>query len=77
MGGEFHAFRSEPVDVGCFEFLLAVAGEITVTEIVGQNVDDVWFFGTGRCDHAADKYDASTQKTFHESRFPMTNGVYQ
>jgi hypothetical protein len=31
------------IQMGCLEFILAVATQVTVTEVVGQNVYDVRF----------------------------------
>jgi len=45
VGGEENAFLGEAVDVGRLVFLLAVAGEVTETEVVGEEVDDVGLRG--------------------------------
>jgi|694.fasta_scaffold131647_6 hypothetical protein len=41
MAGEADAVGGELVDVGCAEIFLTVAGDIAVTEVVGDDVDDV------------------------------------
>ncbi len=42
MLGELDSLGRESVDVGCPEFLLSVTGEIPVTCIIKQDVDDVF-----------------------------------
>ena len=43
MAGEANAVGGELVDVGCAEIFLTVAGDITVAEVVGDDIDDVGF----------------------------------
>ena len=46
--GEHHPPLGEAVDIGRDEFGLAVAAQVAVSQIVGQNVDDVRFSRPGR-----------------------------
>jgi len=39
--GETEPLLGEAIDAGSLELLLSVAAEITDTEVVGENVDDV------------------------------------
>ena len=48
MAGEAHAVGGELVDVGSAEMFLAVAGDVAVTEVVGDDVDDVGFLSEER-----------------------------
>lgn len=41
MLGEADSLGSHAVEVGCFDDLLTVASEVTVAEIIGENIDDV------------------------------------
>ncbi len=43
MLGELHSFGCQLVDVGRFDFLLPVAADFGVAEVVGEEIDDVWF----------------------------------
>jgi hypothetical protein len=43
MASETDAVGGELVDVGCTEIFLTVAGDIAVTEVVGNDIDDVGF----------------------------------
>jgi len=40
--GELETFVGKAVDVGSFEFCISEAGKVTVAEIIGKDVDDVW-----------------------------------
>lgn len=42
---EQHPLGGQPVYVGGVDFGLAVAAEISVSEVVGQNIDDIQVFG--------------------------------
>ena len=44
-------FRRHAIEIGCLEFWMPVTGEITVTEIVGKDDDDVGSpgFSPGKC----------------------------
>ena len=46
--GESHPFRGHPVEVGRADAGMAVAAEIAIAEVVGEDDDDVGFFGGGR-----------------------------
>ncbi len=41
MIGELDALRGETIDVGCLEFLLPKARQITVAEVISEDVDDI------------------------------------
>jgi len=45
---EFHSFGGEAVNIGGLDFFLAVAAQVRVAEIVGDDVDDVGLSG-GSC----------------------------
>jgi hypothetical protein len=42
MVSEEHPLTSESVNVRCVEFLLSVAAQITITEIIGKDEDNIW-----------------------------------
>ena len=42
-GREAHAFARKPIDVRCLDLCRPITAEIAVTQIVGQNEDDVGF----------------------------------
>ena len=44
---EFYALIGKAIDVGGLEFFLTIAGQISITQVVRQNVDDVRFVGLG------------------------------
>ena len=50
--GEAHALGRQAVEVGRLDALLAVAAEVAVAEVVGQDEDDVGL-GAGACTGAA------------------------
>lgn len=39
--GEFDPFGCKSVDIGSFDFLLSVAAEFSVAEVIGENKDDI------------------------------------
>lgn len=43
MAGEADAVGGELINIWCAEIFLTVAGDIAVTEVVGDDIDDVGF----------------------------------
>ena len=41
VAGEAHALRGQPVEVGCWDLLLAIATQLPPTEVVGKDEDHV------------------------------------
>ena len=41
MTGEPHTFTGKTVDVWCLQFRLSVAGQVAVSQVVSQDVNDV------------------------------------
>ena len=48
--GEAHAFRGQPVQIGRLDLRLAVASQVPIAEVIGENEDDARFAhgGAGR-----------------------------
>lgn len=44
-----HAASCQSIYVGGLDFGLAKASQLTVSQVVCQYVNDVWFFGLGEC----------------------------
>jgi len=70
--GEFHALAREFVKMGCFYDRVAIAGQIAITQIVGQEDDEVGSAGLGvsriQCRTAGQDCRRSTcQHRFHKA----------
>src|SRR5258706_13188003 len=70
---EAHPLGSKPVDVRGLDFLLSVAAEFGITQIVGKNENNVWLFNRGRRQGTGLANQNGTRKKGRDKAKPTTN----